>query len=82
MKFLRTVFIIAIFSFGLAGLFYYLTDDVVKTASWADSIGEIGVVGAIIFVFVSILYIIFRSIIKGAKAVTKKRPSGQEGLNR
>ncbi len=75
MKFIRTVLIIAIFSMALSALYYYLADNVVKTASWEDEIGEIATVGAFIFAFFLILYVIVKSLAKGARAVGKKKPS-------
>lgn len=81
MKLLRNVFIIAVFSMGLSALFYYMNSEVVKTASWVDAIGEITTVAIFIFIFTFILYSIARGVTKGARAVTKKKPSNQEGLN-
>lgn len=69
----------AIFSMGLSALFYYKNNDVVKTASWVDEIGEIATVGLFIFIFTFVLYLIARTVMKGAKAVTKKKPSNSEG---
>jgi len=79
MKLLRNMLIIAVFSMGLSALFFYRNNDVVKTASWADEIGEIATVGLFIFIFTFVLYLIARTAMKGAKAVTKKKPSNTEG---
>ncbi|AWH83911.1 hypothetical protein HYN59_01735 [Flavobacterium album] len=67
---------------GLSALFYYRNSEVVKTSSWVDEIGEIATVGVFIFIFTFILYLIARSVTKGARAITKKKPSGQEGLDK
>ncbi len=82
MTLLRNIMIMAIFSMGLSALFYYQNNEVVKTASWTDEIGEIATVGVFIFIFTFVVYLVARTVVKGAKAVTKKKPSNTEGLNR
>jgi hypothetical protein len=67
---------------AIAGLFFYLSDDVVKYASWTDSIGEIATVGLFVFLFLFVVYIIAKGVARGAGAITKKKPSGEEGLKR
>ncbi|WP_294819725.1 hypothetical protein [uncultured Flavobacterium sp.] len=82
MKLLRNIMIMAIFSMGLSALLYYKNSDVIKTASWVDEIGEIATVGLFIFIFTFVLYLIARTVVKGARTVAKKKPSDAEGPGR
>jgi len=82
MKLLRVVLIFAVLSFALAGLFYYLTDNVI-VSSWSAKMAEIGTIAIIIFIIMMILYVIARATVKGAtkgaSALRKKKPSDPEG---
>lgn len=79
MKLVKRMIFIAIVSLFLAGMFYYLTDGVVKS-TWAAMIAEIGTITLVIFIFAMIAYVIAKSVVKGTMAVRKKKPSDREGL--
>lgn len=78
MKTLRSVLLIAVLSFIIAGLFFYLTDGTI-TATWQSKLGEIATIAAIIFVVMLVLYIIAKSAVKSTMALRKKRPPQNGG---
>jgi amino acid transporter len=79
MKNLRSVLLIAVLSFTIAGLFFYVTDGTI-TATWQSKLGEIATIALVIFLVLMIIYIIAKSAVKNTLAMrNKKRPPQNEG---
>jgi amino acid transporter len=78
MKTLRSVLLIALLAFVIAGLFFYLTDGTIA-ATWQSKLGEIATIALVIFVVLMIIYIIAKSAVKSTMALRKKRPPQNGG---
>lgn len=79
MKLLRLIFILAIFSIGIAGIFYSTNELVIKS-TWYGKLTEIIVMAVPIFLILLFIYFIGKTIIKTTRR--NKKPSQGEGLNR
>jgi uncharacterized membrane protein len=81
MKVLRLIFILAIFSIGIAGIFYSTNELVIKS-TWYGKLTEIIVMAVPIFLILLFIYFIGKTIIKTTGRRNNKKPSQGEGLNR
>jgi uncharacterized membrane protein len=79
MKSLRLVLILAIFSMGIAAIFYSTNELVIKS-TWYGKLTEITIMAVPIFLVLLFIYFIGKTIGKTAGRLSKKKPSGGEGL--
>lgn len=71
MKFARLVLILAIFSLGIAAIFYSTNDLVIKS-TWYGKLTEITVMAVPIFLVLLFVYILVRTMAKTAGRLRKK----------
>ena len=74
---MKKLLLLLLLSLAIAtGIFF--TNNIIVT-QWQDALPEIGVTAIPVFIVVALLYYVNRAILRKARTLKKKKPSGQEG---
>lgn len=79
MKLLKKLLLILVLSVAIATGLFFVNSHVIKSV-WQDDVLEIAFITLPVFILLSLLYFVNRTLFKTVKKIKKKKPSGQEGF--